>query len=172
MKLKRGLLITPLALTLAILACAPMGQAGDDENPTQSPTIESVEEQVPTEEPTLTPTRQKPQGQIETFSFDLTGDWYSDEWGELTFKQTGSTVTGTYVYHEGQIEGHLEGNRLIYRWWEFAPGQPFEAQTDPTYYGEGYFDVSRDGNYIEGEWRFGSTAEGTWDGPWTANRVE
>jgi hypothetical protein len=178
MKDKRELLIVLLALALAILACAPMGQSEDDELPTQAPTVESIEEQVtveglvPTEESVELPTQEKPQGQFDTFDFDLTGNWYSEEWGPLTFTQTGSTVIGTYVYHDGQIEGQLEGNRLNYRWWELVPGQPFETQTDPTYYGYGYFDVSKDGNFIEGEWRFGNTTEGTWDGPWTAEREE
>lgn len=184
--LKRTLIVILLLLSLPALACGSLGQSGGEEEATEAPTVE--EEAPPPEEPPEEPPQQDLCGdgvcdekeqdnpalcpedcpQAAPPQINLTGTWDSPEWGLMELSQKGSEIVGTYIYHDGQIEGRLEGNRLTYRWWEFAPGQPYETVTDPSLHGDGYFDVSPDGNHIEGEWRFANSTG--WDGFWSADR--
>jgi hypothetical protein len=159
MQRKAALFIVVCAALVAALACGPLGGGGEPTPvpPTVPPPAEGkpTPEQPPQEEPTSAP------------ALDLTGEWMSPEWGALWLEQEGDLVTGTYEYHDGQIRGTLIGNRLEFRWWEFVPGQPYEA-ADPGARGDAYFDVLADGNHIEGEWRYEGDAD--WVSIWTAVR--
>lgn len=43
---------------------------------------------------------------------------YKTEWGNITFLQNGSSVTGSYPLNNGRIEGTLEGRVLTGRWYQ------------------------------------------------------
>lgn len=172
---KRTILVAILLLGLSALACGLLG--GGEEEATEVPPAEAAPEEPAEKSPCgdgVCDETEKanpglcPQDCPKSLVIDLTGTWNSPEWGMLELVQTGDTVKGTYIYHGGQIEGTLEGNKLTYRWWEYAPGQPYETVTDPNSRGDGYFLVSPDGNHLEGEWRFSSNK--AWDGTWTADR--
>jgi hypothetical protein len=98
----------------------------------------------------------------------LTGMWESQEWGQTQLTQEGNKVRGTYIYHDGQIEGTINGQRIEFRWWEgVAIGQPYES-ADPASRGDGYFDVSKDGKTLTGKWRYEGSSE--WSGDWNMTR--
>ena len=48
---------------------------------------------------------------------DVSGT-YSSTWGAMTLQQSGTHVTGTYAYHDGRIDGTLDGNTLRFAWTE------------------------------------------------------
>jgi hypothetical protein len=87
---------------------------------------------------------------------DFGGSWNST-YGSMRLIQDGSSVTGSYSYSSGSsIVGTVEGNRLTFRY------------TEPSAAGDGWFDLSGDGDSLDGQWREdGSTS---W-APWTATRV-
>jgi hypothetical protein len=95
--------------------------------------------------------------------FDLRGAWRGD-FGPVELQQEGNRVWGTYEFKEGQLEGTLEGNRLEFRWWEGAAGQPYDGAAE-NQRGDGYFIVAEDGRSLEGKWRI--EGEETLDGEWT-----
>ena len=102
---------------------------------------------------------------------DWTGD-YNTNWGTMHLEQNGNTVTGTYAYQEGRIEGTLSPDSqyvLLGRWMEtpsFAP--PRDA-------GDIYFSMDRHHSSFTGYWRYGYTGDysitGDWDGSWTGDRI-
>ena len=91
------------------------------------------------------------------------GTWDSGQWGEMKLTQNGSTVTGTYTWDEGKIEGTVSGNTLRGTWSESPSYSP------PDDAGDFEFTLSSDGNAFTGQWRYGS--DGEWDGDWTAEKV-
>jgi hypothetical protein len=175
------LLLFGLLILLPALACGPTALLGGEEEATPVPPEEPQPDVSPPEDlcgdgvcdeveqasPGLCP-QDCEEVPPPPPQFDLTGTWNSPEWGLMELTQTGDRVVGTYVYRDGQIEGRLEGNRFSYRWWETAPGQPYESVTDPGLRGDGYFDISADGSHIEGEWRYADSE--LWVGAWTADR--
>ena len=48
---------------------------------------------------------------------DVTGT-YASTWGAMTLQQDGTHVTGMYAYHDGRIDGTLDGNTLRFAWQE------------------------------------------------------
>jgi hypothetical protein len=90
-----------------------------------------------------------------------TGAWSTD-WGRMELTQTDSTVTGTYEFDEGQIQGTVQGDKLIGTW--------AEAPTDGGFAREGEFEftMSADGNSFLGRWRYDSS--GDWE-EWTGTRI-
>jgi len=89
---------------------------------------------------------------------NFTGVWDTN-FGTMTLKQNGNSVTGTYTHDDGRIEGKVSGGRLDFRWFE-----------EPTYSlpndaGGGYFIIAADGKSFKGKWRYGFS--GPWrDGEW------
>ena len=83
--------------------------------------------------------------------FDLRGTWRGD-FDPVELQQEGSGVWGTYGLEDGQLEGILEGNRLEFRWWAGAAGEPYDHAA-PDQRGDGYFIVAVDGRGMEGKWR-------------------
>jgi hypothetical protein len=104
-------------------------------------------------------------------ALNWTGD-YNTNWGTMHLEQTGNTVTGTYAYQEGRIEGTLSPDSqyvLLGRWMEtpsFAP---------PSDAGDIYFAMDRHHSSFTGYWRYGYTGDynitGDWDGSWTGDRI-
>ena len=50
-------------------------------------------------------------------SIDVSGT-YASTWGAMTLQQDGTHVTGTYAYHDGRIDGTVDGNTLQFSWQE------------------------------------------------------
>jgi len=46
----------------------------------------------------------------------FSGKWKTDAGGEMQLIQTGTSVSGTYVYQRGSIHGDLDGNVLTCKW--------------------------------------------------------
>ncbi|HEY1817243.1 MAG TPA: hypothetical protein VGG74_33080 [Kofleriaceae bacterium] len=55
--------------------------------------------------------------QVAPAAVDVTGA-YSSTWGAMTLQQSGTHVTGAYAYHDGHIDGTLDGNTLRFAWTE------------------------------------------------------
>jgi hypothetical protein len=89
-----------------------------------------------------------------------TGVWDTN-WGEMKLTQTDGSVTGTYTYDQGKIQGTVQGDKLIGTWSE-AP-----SYAPPNDAGDIEFTLSPDGNSFSGRWRYGSS--GDWS-EWTATR--
>lgn len=86
----------------------------------------------------------------------FTGNWEST-YGAMRLEQQGTDVTGTYSYAAGsRIVGTVTGARLTFRY------------TEPDAAGDGWFELSDDGDYLAGQWR--QDGGGAWQ-PWTASRV-
>jgi hypothetical protein len=92
-----------------------------------------------------------------------TGKWESKEWGTMELTQTGGSVTGTYTWDEGRIDGTVNGNVLRGIWSE----SPSYAPPDDA--GDFEFILSPDGNSFTGKWRYGSS--GDWEGDWSGERI-
>ncbi len=78
-------------------------------------------------------------------------------YGRMRLRERGDAVRGSYSYAAGSsIEGEREGKRLEFRY------------TEPAAAGEGWFELSADGQSFAGQWR----AEGArrWSG-WSGKRV-
>ena len=90
-----------------------------------------------------------------------TGVWATN-WGNMELTQSDGSVTGTYVHDEGQIQGTVQGNKLIGTWSEYPSYAP------PDDAGEFEFTLSPDGNSFLGRWRYDSS--GDWD-EWSATRI-
>jgi hypothetical protein len=105
---------------------------------------------TPTPTPTLTP------------AGTWTGVWATN-WGNMELTQSDSSVTGTYAHDQGQIEGTVQGNKLIGTWSEYPSYAP------PDDAGEFEFTMSPDGNSFLGRWRYDSV--GDWE-EWSATRIQ
>ncbi|MBC8275717.1 MAG: hypothetical protein H8E40_12215 [Chloroflexi bacterium] len=110
----------------------------------------------------LTVSTQQP-GQGEQPQNIWTGKWESEEWGTMDLTQTGSSVTGTYTWDQGKIDGTVNGDILGGTWSEEPSYAP------PTDAGDFEFTLSSDGNSFTGKWRYGSSGE--WDGDWSGERI-
>jgi hypothetical protein len=121
---------TPLSDTQGVLA---LGSAGGP-SPTATPTPAATATAMP--------------------SGTWTGVWDTN-WGPMELTQSDGSVTGTYEFDQGQIQGTVEGNKLVGTW--------AEAPTDGGFAREGEFEftMSPDGNSFTGRWRYDS--EGDWD---------
>jgi len=105
-------------------------------------------------------------------ALNFDGTWTSPDWGTMTLKQKGDHVSGFYTYtavsgqQYGQIEGTVEEQTLVCRWWQSAtPGTGYQEAAQR---GEAYLTLTKDGDHIQGKWR----AEGTtgWAGAWNMRR--
>ena len=94
-------------------------------------------------------------------SCDWTGSW-STNYGQMELQQSGITVTGTYTWDQGRIQGSVFGNRLVGTWSE-APSYSPTADA-----GDFEFTLSDDCNSFSGRWRYGSSGE--WRTDWSGTR--
>ncbi|KPK45726.1 MAG: hypothetical protein AMJ77_06920 [Dehalococcoidia bacterium SM23_28_2] len=127
--------------------------------PPPTPTVEATP--TPTVEPTPTAEVSPTPSPTVMPSATWTGVWDTN-WGNMELTQSDSSVTGTYVYDEGQIQGTVQGNKLIGTWSE----SPSYAPPDDA--GEFEFTMSPDGNSFLGRWRYDSS--GDWS-EWSATRI-
>jgi|GEM_PF-2577900 len=101
--------------------------------------------------------REKP-SENEEYS-DFTGTWYTN-FAEVTFQQSGNTISGTYQrygYNETLVlNGTVSGNR-----WEGNFGNDPADQVT--------FTLSDDGNYLDGAWLY--RTDGRWR-QWCGVRIE
>ena len=77
---------------------------------------------------------------------------YQTEWGEMTLKQTGNDVTGTYTHANGVIKGTLKGKILTGTWTQSGGGK-----------GKLRFEFNDDFSTFTGKWNY-NDAEPTRDG--------
>lgn len=99
----------------------------------------------------------------------LSGLWYSPEFGDMELVQDGNRVTGTYKHprgpeHDGTIRGEIVGDLLRVEW--IQPGNP-SAGVFPLR-GRAYFRVLDGGKRLEGRW--GYDGDDYFGGPWTAEK--
>lgn len=95
-----------------------------------------------------------------------TGGWagtWDTSWGTMVLTQTGDSVSGTYTWDSGHIEGQVSGNSFWGLWSE-APSYNL-----PNDAGEVQLTLSADGQTISGQWRYGLS--GDWDGSWQGTRM-
>ncbi len=91
-----------------------------------------------------------------------TGGW-DTSWGTMELIQSAdSTVTGTYTWDQGRINGRVKGNMLIGTWSEAPTYAP------PSDAGDIEFTMSDDGTTFSGCWRYDSTGDMRCD--WTGTR--
>jgi hypothetical protein len=102
---------------------------------------------------------------------NLTGKWYSKEFGTIMLTQNGAKVIGTYEHprgpeHNGRIRGTIEGDLLRIEW--IQPGDPSSAVF--TKRGKAYFRIGREGKKLDGRW--GYKQDDHFGGPWSAEKSQ
>ncbi len=98
----------------------------------------------------------------------LSGVWFSPQFEQMYIRQVGDEVRGVYTYkYGGTFEGKITGNLIKFKWLE--PGDASTARR--TFQGEGYWQVSKDGDriFLKGKWGYNDDALG--GGPWEAEHV-
>ena len=106
------------------------------------------------------PTREMPA------NASFTGLWYSDEFGEMKITvNPDNTVHGTFDYHDGEIDGRVQGGVMIFDW--IQPGDFQHARREVR--GKGYLVISNDGMEMSGKWGYKDNYEG--GGKWTGRKA-
>ncbi|MBN1689464.1 MAG: hypothetical protein JW901_00405, partial [Dehalococcoidia bacterium] len=112
----------------------------------------------PTPSPDITPTPYTPPIPTpvvpSSWACTFTGVWDTD-FGDLTLKQDGSNLTGSYTYQGGKIVGTVDGLTATGTWSEADTYQP------PRDAGDFVFTLQRGCKSFDGQWRYGSC---DWDG--------
>lgn len=121
--------------------------------PTVTPTPVGTPTPAASATPVVTPTA--------TPGATWTGVWNTN-WGSMELTQSDGIVTGTYEHDQGEIEGTVQGNKLIGTWSEYPSYAP------PDDAGEFEFIMSPDGDSFLGRWRYDSA--GDWQ-EWSATRA-
>jgi hypothetical protein len=99
----------------------------------------------------------------------MSGLWYSPQFGDMEIAQNGTKITGTYKHprgpeHDGTVRGEVVGDLLRVEW--IQPGDP-NAGVFPIR-GKAFFRISNDGRKLEGRWGYDGDE---WDGgQWTAEK--
>jgi len=133
--------LPPLADMQGVLALGAVGTPAPSPTPTPAVT------------PTATPTAMP----LPTW----TGVWDTN-WGRMELTQSDGSVSGTYEHDQGNIQGTVQGNKVVGTWSEYPSYAP------PDDAGDFEFTMSPDGNSFLGRWRYGSS--GDW-AEWTATRA-
>lgn len=90
-----------------------------------------------------------------------TGTW-TTEWGDMYLTQSGSSVTGNYVYNQGTLVGTLDGNVLKGTWREKAP----EGTAIPDHY-HGSFEFTMADNCASWSSKYNNDDQkSTWKTDW------
>ncbi len=97
---------------------------------------------------------------------NLSGAWYSTEFGDIQLVQAGLQVTGKYEDrrgpdHNGHFRGTLQGDLFRLTW--VKPGN-VRAAIEPRK-GRAWLRVSRDGKNLSGRWGFDESEDdgGVWN---------
>ncbi len=88
----------------------------------------------------------------------LTGTW-NTQYGDMVLVQTGDSVHGHYDFRNGSIEGTVSGTDFITRWWETVPWDSTYSQTPAEAKGPAQFTILREGDSLEGTWKFEADTE-------------
>ena len=108
-------------------------------------------------------------GETQRSSFG--GVWKSN-WGRMTLKQSGTTITGGYESDGGRIKGEVKGNQLIGYWSEHKSGQRCDTALDGReHWGRVIVTLNTGGSAFRGKWNYchNDPAKSTQDA-WTATR--
>ncbi len=102
---------------------------------------------------------------------DLTGRWYSQDFGDLDLVQSGPKLTGKYEHprgpeHNGTLTGEIEGDVLHLRW--VQPGDMAAAIRTVT--GRAVFRIRADGLKLKGVWGYNELESG--GGEWNADKSQ
>ena len=102
---------------------------------------------------------------------NLSGKWYSQEFGDMQIVQTGKNVSGKYEDprgpdHTGTIRGSFVGDLLRIEW--IKGGNPLAAILPVR--GKAWLRIKNRGNKLEGRW--GYDADDTGGGVWTAEKSQ
>lgn len=96
---------------------------------------------------------------------NLSGRWYSQDFGDIELTQTGPKVMGKYEHprgpeHNGTIRGDVVGDVLRIEW--IQPGDTAAAVFPIR--GRAAFRISKDGKKLDGRWGYDDddSAGGTW----------
>ena len=100
---------------------------------------------------------------------NLSGRWYSQDFGDMELTQTGPKVMGRYEHprgpeHNGTIRGDVVGDVLRIEW--IQPGDTAAAVFPIK--GRAAFRIAQDGKSIDGRW--GYDLEDSSGGPWKAEK--
>lgn len=94
----------------------------------------------------------------------FTGTW-SSNWGTMTLKAEGLSVTGQYTHDAGRISAVLSADgRTMTGTWSEAP-----SYSPPTDAGRMTFSLSADGRSLTGQWGYGDNLTG---GGWTGTKLQ
>ena len=74
----------------------------------------------------------------------FTGTW-DTSFGKMTMTQSGKSVSGTYDYYSGKIEGNIKDDGQLYFTW---------TQKNPDKNGTGFFKLASDGMSFSGSWDY------------------
>ncbi len=108
-----------------------------------------------------------PHAQIK--GLNLSGRWYSQDFGDMEMTQTDKKVAGKYDHprgpeHNGTIRGEITGDILHFEW--IQPGDTTAAVFPIK--GHGVFRISADGKQLEGRWGYDDDDVG--GGAWRADK--
>jgi hypothetical protein len=100
---------------------------------------------------------------------NMSGLWYSPQFGDMELAQNGPKVTGTYKHprgpeHDGTVRGEIVGDLLRIEW--IQPGDA-SAGVFPLR-GKAYFRIIENGRKLDGRW--GYDDDDYFGGPWTAQK--
>ncbi len=104
-------------------------------------------------------------------NLNLSGKWYSQEFGDMRLVHTGKGVTGSYEDprgpdHNGTVKGTVQGDLLRIEW--IKRGNPLAAILPVR--GKAWLRIKNRGNRLEGRW--GYDADDTGGGAWTAEKSQ
>ncbi len=102
---------------------------------------------------------------------NLSGKWYTQEFGDLQLVQTGKNVRGSYADprgpdHNGTVKGYIEGDLLRLEW--IKPGNPAAAILSVR--GRAWLRIKERGKRMEGRWGYDDSD--TNGGPWNAEKSQ
>ena len=100
---------------------------------------------------------------------NVTGKWYSTQYGDMELVQTGDRVTGRYRHprgpaHDGTMRGEITGDVLRIQW--IQPGD--SGQGVFPIRGRAWFRISQDAKKLAGQWGYNDDERA--GGPWTAEK--
>lgn len=138
--------LRPVLLTLALGAALPLAGCGA----------------APSQSGSLSPGPAIP-------GLNLSGRWYSQDFGDMELTQTGPKVMGRYEHprgpeHNGTIRGDIVGDVLRVEW--IQPGDTAAAVFPIK--GHAIFRISKDGKHLEGMWGYDEADSG--GGTWKAEK--
>ena len=101
---------------------------------------------------------------------NLSGHWFSPEFGELKIIHSGASISGRYEDrrgpdHSGRFRGFLEGDLVRLEW--IKPGKPAAAIMPRR--GKAWLRVVDRGGKLMGRWGFDQSDDD--GGPWTAEKT-